>query len=79
VRLYIGGQLKIDKEFSQGATTYTADIRFSAANHEIKLEYFESGETGVALLSWWTVVNGAIVNCLPDLIRKWKGELYADY
>jgi hypothetical protein len=68
VRLYVDGQLKIDKWFPQGATTYTADVTLSAGLHDIKLEYFESGGPGVALLSWWTVVNGAAVNCLPNVL-----------
>jgi PA14 domain len=64
VKLYIDGQVKIDKWFTQGATTYTADATLSAAPHEIKLEYFEGGGPGVARLSW-TLVTG--LSCLPDV------------
>jgi PA14 domain len=64
VRLYVDGQLKIDKWFSQGATTYTADVTLSAGNHEVKLEYFESGGPGIALLSW---ADATGVNCLPNV------------
>jgi len=67
VKLYVDNQVKIDKWFSQGATTYTADVALSAGAHEVKLEYFEGGGPGVAFLSWWTVVNGAAVDCLPDV------------
>jgi PA14 domain len=64
VRLYVDGHLKIDKWFSQVATTYTADVTFSSAGpHQIKLEYFESGGPGVALLSW---ADATGVNCLPN-------------
>jgi PA14 domain-containing protein len=63
VRLYVDGQLKIDKWFNQGATTYTADVTLSAGAHEVKLEYFESGGLGVAFLSWADVTG---VNCLPN-------------
>jgi hypothetical protein len=62
VKLYIDGQVKIDKWFTQG--TYTADATLSAAPHEIKLEYFEGGGPGVARLSW-TLVTG--LSCLPDV------------
>jgi hypothetical protein len=65
VRLYVDGQLKIDKWFSQGATTYTADVTLSAGAHEVKLEYFEGGGPGSALLSW-TAVAG--ISCLPDVM-----------
>jgi PA14 domain/F5/8 type C domain len=63
VRLYVDGQLKIDKWFSQGATTYAADVTLSAGNHEVKLEYFEGGGPGVAFLSW---ADATGVNCLPN-------------
>jgi hypothetical protein len=63
VRLYIDGQLKIDKWFPQGATTYTADVALSAGAHQVKLEYFENGGPGVALLSW---ADPTGVNCLPN-------------
>src|SRR5262249_36956167 len=65
VRFYVDGQLKIDKWFSQGATTYTADVALNAGNHVMKREYFESGGPGVAFLSW-TLVSG--LSCLPDVI-----------
>jgi PA14 domain len=63
VRLYVDGQLKIDKWFSQGATTYTVDVALSGGAHVIKLEYFEGGGPGVAILSW---ADPTGVNCLPD-------------
>jgi len=64
VRLYIDGQIKIDKWFLQGATTYTADVTLTSGPHQVKLEYFEGGGPGVALLSW-TLVTG--LSCLPDV------------
>jgi hypothetical protein len=63
VKLYVDGQIKIDKWFSQVATTYTADVALSAGSHEVKLEYFESGGPGMAFLSWADVTG---VNCLPN-------------
>jgi NedA-like, galactose-binding domain/PA14 domain len=63
VRLYIDGQLKVDKWFVQGATTYTANISLSAGPHEVKLEYFEFNGLGVAFLAWWKIPSNAIVNC----------------
>jgi hypothetical protein len=63
VRLYVDRQIKIDKWFSQGATTYTADVTLSAGTHEVKLEYFDSSGPAVALLSWADVTG---VNCLPN-------------
>jgi hypothetical protein len=64
VRLYVGGQPVINAWFSQGATTYTENVTFSSAGpREVKLEYFESGGPGVAILTWVDLTG---VNCLPD-------------
>jgi PA14 domain len=64
VRLYVDGELKIDKWFSQGATTYTTDVKLSAGPHAVKLEYFENDGPSVALLSWTLVTS---LSCLPDV------------
>src|SRR5262245_17091388 len=79
VRLYVDGQLKIDKWFLQGATTYATDVTLSAAPHVIKLEYFEGGGAGVANLSR-TIVTW--LSCLPDVLigntpRTGGGEIIA--
>src|SRR4029434_9966707 len=64
VRLYVDGNLQIDKWFSQGATTYTADVTFNSAGpHQVKLEYFEGGGSAIAKLSW---ADPTGVNCLPN-------------
>ncbi len=51
VRLYVDGQLRLDKWVIQAAT-YTVDVGLSAGNHEVKLEYFENGGNAVAAVSW---------------------------
>jgi hypothetical protein len=63
VRLYVDGNLIIDKWFLQGATTYTAHMTLSAGPHQVKLEYFESSGGAIALLSWADLTG---VNCLPN-------------
>ncbi len=74
VRLYVDGQLRIDKWILQPPTTYTADVFLSAGNHEVKLEYYENNGGAVALLSW-TSVGGA--NCLANVpADRWRGEYY---
>jgi hypothetical protein len=52
VRLYIDGQLKIDKWFDQEATTYTTDLFLHAGDHDVKLEYYERTGLAVARLNW---------------------------
>jgi len=59
IRLYVDGQLWIDKWFDQAPTTYTADVFLSAGNHDIKLEFYENGGggTAVAFLSWAKILG----------------------
>jgi hypothetical protein len=52
VRLYVDGQLKIDRWTEQPPTTYTVDVLLFGGNHELRLEYFELGGGAVARVSW---------------------------
>ena len=63
MRVYVGGQLKIDKWLLQSPTTYTADVDLTAGAHEVKLEYFEGGGPGLAILSWRLV---PVPNCMQN-------------
>ena len=52
IRLYIDGQLKIDRWFDASGTS-TVDVSFpSVGDHIIKLEYYERGGLARANLSW---------------------------
>jgi hypothetical protein len=52
VRLYINGQLRIDKSFSQVPNAHTVGVFLTAGDHRVKLEYDESGGGPVALINW---------------------------
>src|SRR5262245_48381775 len=76
VRLYIDGQLKIDKWLFQAPTTYTAEVFLSGGEHQIRLEYFEGGGGAVAQLSWETLAGS---ECYADVVSDhWKGEYYGN-
>jgi PA14 domain len=65
VRLYVGGDLLINKWFLQGPTTYTAEVTFMTSGpYQVKLEHFENNGGVVALLSWADVTG---VNCVPNV------------
>jgi subtilisin family serine protease len=74
VRLYVDGQLKIDKLSDLSPNTYTADVVLSAGDHEIRLEFVEfSGGASVNLS--WAAVSGA--TCLASVpADRWRGEYY---
>jgi glucose/arabinose dehydrogenase len=52
VRLYVDNLLVIDKWRDQSATTYSATQNLTSGDHQIKLEYYDSGWDATAQLSW---------------------------
>ena len=52
VRLFVDGQLLIDKWVPQAPTEYTAIVVLSEGEHSIKMEYFEHGGGSVAQM-WY--------------------------
>lgn len=52
VRLWVDGNLEIDKWFPQSATTYTKNVALASGTHVIKLEYFELTGDATVALSW---------------------------
>jgi hypothetical protein len=51
-RLYINGNLVIDRWVNQPATTISATVSLPAGNHTIRLEYYENTGLAEARLSW---------------------------
>ncbi|MCK4796142.1 MAG: right-handed parallel beta-helix repeat-containing protein, partial [Spirochaetes bacterium] len=51
-RLWIDGQLIIDKWFNQGPTSYSANINLTEGYHDIKYEYYENGGWAIVKLYW---------------------------
>lgn len=52
VRLYVDGQLALDKWIDQGSTTYTVTRALGAGDHTIVLEYYENGGGAVAKMNY---------------------------
>jgi glucose/arabinose dehydrogenase len=52
VRLYVDGQLVLDKWIFQGSTSYTVNRQLSAGVHQIVMEYFEANGDAVAKLRY---------------------------
>ncbi len=52
VRLWIDGQMVLDKWIDQSPTTYTVGPMALSGNHTLKMEYYENGGGAVAKLSW---------------------------
>ncbi|MET3493828.1 PilC/PilY family type IV pilus protein [Variovorax boronicumulans] len=53
VRLWVGGQLRIDKWIDQGPTNYDATVALTAGqSFDVKVEYYENGGGAVMQLLW---------------------------
>jgi len=66
VRLWIDGNLVLDKWFDQAATTYSVDVNLTAGYHFIQMDYYEHWGVATARL-WW---EG------PGTYPDWKGEYF---
>lgn len=70
VRLYVDGQLVIDRWHDMAPTQFSVDVDLAAGAHTIQVEYYEAGSGAVARLSWVHVAT-------PDQpITEWRGEYF---
>ncbi|QQS45055.1 MAG: HYR domain-containing protein [Acidobacteriota bacterium] len=67
VRLYIDGDLKIDKFIDQAETRYDVDVVLTAGKHVVRMEYYENAGAATARLSWvaLNLFPIAVANTLP--------------
>ncbi len=66
VRLWVDGQLIIDRWHDQAATTHQGDIALNAGPHDIRLEYYENGGFAEIAL-WWEPIASA---------AQWQAEYF---
>jgi len=71
VRLFLDGQLIIDRWHDQAATVYNAERDLGAGQHSLRMEYYQASGGAVARLSW-TRVDG------PPPQGAWRGEYFAN-
>jgi hypothetical protein len=67
VRLYVDGQLKLDRWIERAPATDTVDVPLAAGNHTTVLEYYENGGGAVAKLSW-SFLGGASEPLASDVL-----------
>ncbi|HSL63870.1 MAG TPA: PA14 domain-containing protein [Gaiellaceae bacterium] len=59
IRLWVDGDLLIDRWIDQSATTYTATKTLTAGAHDIRVEYYENAVDAVARVSWAPAATNA--------------------
>lgn len=69
VRLWVNGQMLINKWSDSNAGTYSADIDLPNGLSSIQMEYYENMGGAVAQLSWVKLTGG-------DSIINWRGEYF---
>lgn len=75
VRLWVDNQLVIDEWRNQAATNFTAVVDIPDSQVPVRLEYYESGGSAVAQLSWTQVAEGPIPPTNPSQ-GGWVAEYY---
>lgn len=72
VRLYIDGNLVLDRWRPMSGEQHTVKINLSAGLHIIRLEYYEATGTAAVKLSWSRL--GAVAP--PNTASTWRGEYF---
>ncbi len=67
MRVWVDGNKIIDQWFDHAVQTTTADLKLSAGDHKIKVEYYENVGGATAKFSW---------SQAPATIKKWQGEYF---
>ena len=71
VRVWVDGDLIIDKWRDSSAVTYTAERRLSGGNHALRVEYYDNNQNAT-IRFWWERIDGAA--SYPD----WRGEYWSN-
>ena len=80
MRVWADNVSVLDSWILQPATTYLADVRFSAGRHDIRVEFFDNTDEAVAKVSWAQAPNilgkdtiGALIRNAPNGL-KWGSK-----
>lgn len=76
VRVWVNNQLVIDQWRDQPATSFTADVSVAGGSVPVVMEYYESGGTAVAALTWARISGSSAPAPQPPAISDWRGEYY---
>ncbi len=71
VRVWVDGELLIDRWFDMPGTYHTGDVYLAQGAHEVKMEYYEHMGWARAYLRWYRL--GA-----PPTPTQWQGEYFAN-
>ena len=86
VRLYIDGNLVIDRWMDMAPTANSVEVNLTTGVHAIRMEYYENGGGAVAKLFWETmrvVQEGNLVTCVRPTnswikAYRWDGSMWVD-
>jgi hypothetical protein len=76
VRLWVDGQLLIDRWIDQAPASYTATKFLAAGSHELRMDYYENGGGAYAALRWDASASACSTSVLPTPADRWKLEIF---
>ncbi len=76
VRVWIDGQLLLDKWIVQAPTSYSFEASLAAGSHVVRVEYFENDGEAVAQLSWEAVGGDPCQASVPA--ERFRGEYFSN-
>ena len=76
VRVWVDGQLLLDKWIVQAPTSYSFEVSLGAGSHAVRVEYFENDGEAVAQLSWEAVGGDPCQGSVPA--ERFRGEYFSN-
>jgi hypothetical protein len=77
VRLWVDGQLLIDRWLDQAPAIHTATNVLGAGTHDVRMDYYENGGGAVAALRW-EFLGGCPNSPLATPSDRWKLEIFGN-
>jgi hypothetical protein len=78
VRLWVDGQLLIDRWVDQAPASFTATKFLAAGTHAVRMDYYENGGGAVAALRWEFLGGGCANAPLATPSDRWKLEIFGN-
>jgi hypothetical protein len=75
-RLWVDGQLLIDRWVDQAPASYTATKTLAAGTHDVRMEYYENAGGAVAALRWEYLGSACPNAALGTPSDRWKLEIF---
>ena len=76
VRLWVDGQLVVDRWIDQAPTAHSGTIFLATGTHDVRMDYYERGGGAVAAINWERTGGGCSSSPIATPTDRWKLEIF---